>query len=180
VAEVEDVANAEPGRPAGAHWWLADEEELDLLRRERADFLNYKRRVERERAQDREQARVELLRQLLPIVDDLDRALGHLPEDLAAHPWAQGISLSHRRFGDALRELGLERLGADGETFDPTQHEAVAYEDSGDAAGQRVVSVLVPGYRVGSHLLRPAQVVVAGPPRRRKARLANPRPASGR
>jgi molecular chaperone GrpE len=170
VAEVEDVANAEPGRSAGAHWWLADEEELDLLRRERADFLNYKRRVERERAEDREQARVKLLRQLLPIVDDLDRALGHLPEDLATHPWTQGISLSHRRFVEALCELGLERVGADGEIFDPTQHEAMAYEEAGDSAEHRVMRVLRPGYRVGSHLLRPAQVVVAGPPRRPKGR----------
>jgi molecular chaperone GrpE len=166
MAEVEDLANAEPGKSVSAHWWLADDEDLDLLRRERADFLNYKRRVERERASDREQERVETLRQLLPIVDDLDLALAHLPEELATHPWAQGISLSHRRFVEALRELGLERVGAEGDVFDPTQHEAVAYEEPGDGVEQRVISVLRPGFRVGAYLLRPAKVVVAGPPRR--------------
>jgi molecular chaperone GrpE len=168
MAEPRDAREAGPRASAGAHWWLADEEELDLLRRERADFLNFKRRVERERAEDREQERVETLRKLLPIVDDLDRALAHLPEELATHPWAHGISLSHRRFVEELRKLGLERVGAVGEDFDPTQHEAVAYEERGEGAEQRVASVLRPGFRVGAHLLRPAQVVVAGPPRRKK------------
>jgi molecular chaperone GrpE len=133
------------------------------LQRERADFLNYKRRVDRERADERERTRDETLRQLLPAIDDLDRALNQLPEDLRGHPWAEGVSLARQRFLDALRQAGVERVGSAGERFDPSVHEAVMYHEDPGASEQRVTTVLRPGYRLGSRLLRPAQVVVAGP-----------------
>jgi molecular chaperone GrpE len=123
-----------------------------------------RRRVERERVEDRERTRLELLRQLLPLVDDLDRALAHLPPELVSHPWTQGVSLGQRRFVEALRQLGLERFGTNGDRFDPTVHEAVAYEERPDATEQLVLNVLRPGYRASGRLLRPAQVVVVGPP----------------
>jgi molecular chaperone GrpE len=124
---------------------------LEQLKRERADFLNYKRRVERERAEDRERTR-----------DDIDRALAHLPEDLRGHPWAAGVSLARDRFLEALRKLGVERVGNTGERFDPEVHEAVVYQTDPDAREQRVKNVMRPGYRLGPRLLRPAQVIVAG------------------
>jgi molecular chaperone GrpE len=136
---------------------------LEQLQRERADFLNYKRRVERERTEDRERTQEETLRQLLPGIDDIDRALAHLPEDLRDHPWAAGVSLARERFLDALRKLGVERVGNTGERFDPALHEAVVYQADPNAREQRVKNVMRPGYRLGSRLLRPAQVVVAGP-----------------
>jgi molecular chaperone GrpE len=136
---------------------------LAQLQRERADFLNYKHRVDRERADDRERTRDEVLRQLLPAIDDLDRALSQLPEDLRGHPWAEGISLARERFLDALRQVGVERVGTAGERFDPSVHEAVVYQADPGATEQHVQSVMRPGYRLGSRLLRPAQVVVAGP-----------------
>jgi molecular chaperone GrpE len=135
---------------------------LEQLKRERADFLNYKRRVERERAEDRERTREETLRQLLPGIDDIDRALAHLPEDLRGHPWAAGVSLARDRFLEALRKLGVERVGNTGERFDPEVHEAVVYQTDPDAREQRVKNVMRPGYRLGPRLLRPAQVIVAG------------------
>jgi molecular chaperone GrpE len=138
---------------------------LDLLRRERANFLNYKRRVEREQGEDRERERVELLQRLLPLLDDLDRALEHLPPELATHPWAQGVTLAQRRLAEVLRQLGLERVGTEGDRFDPAVHEAVAYEEQPDATELRVLRVLRPGYSAGGRLLRPAQVVVVGPSR---------------
>jgi molecular chaperone GrpE len=139
---------------------------LDQLRRERADFLNYKHRVDRDRAKDRERERLELLRQLVPAIDDLDRAMDHTPPELVAHPWAQGISLARERFLEALRQVGVERVGNAGERFDPSVHEAVMYQEQPGATDQHVNSVLRPGYRLGPQLLRPAQVVVAGPIRR--------------
>lgn len=148
--------------PAGAG---ASPELLDLLCRERADFVNYKRRVERERADDRERARLDLLRELLPLLDDIDRAIAQQPAELLEHPWAQGVALSHRRLSDALRRVGLERVGAEGEPFDPTVHEAVLHQGQADDEQQVVTSVFRPGYRLGGHLLRPAQVVVGGAPR---------------
>jgi molecular chaperone GrpE len=138
---------------------------LKQLQRERADFLNYKRRIDRERAEDRERARRELVEQLLPAIDDLDRALEHLPVELSSHPWTQGLSLARVRFLDALRRVGVERIGSPGERFDPAVHEAVVYHDDPSATEHHVQSVLRPGYRLGPRLLRPAQVVVAGPPR---------------
>jgi molecular chaperone GrpE len=138
---------------------------LQQLQRERADFLNYKRRVDRDRIEDRERARQDLLRQLLPAIDDLDRALAHMPNDLRGHPWAEGVLLARERFLDSLQKVGVERIGSQGERFDPSVHEAVVYHEEPAATEQHVQSVLRPGYRLGPQLLRPAQVVVAGPPR---------------
>jgi molecular chaperone GrpE len=164
MSEVHETVSPKQDAPVGLESVPA-EHALDLLRRERANFLNYKRRVERERTEDRERCRLELLGQLLPLVDELDRALENMPADLATHPWAQGVALGQRRFVEALRQLGLERIGTSGDRFDPTVHEAVAYEERPDATEQLVLHVLRPGYRAGERLLRPAQVVVVGPPR---------------
>jgi molecular chaperone GrpE len=166
--EVHEPVPAQRDKPIGLETEpteSAAEQSLDLLRRERANFLNYKRRVERERTEDRERARIEVLSELLPLVDDLDRAVAQLPTELATHPWAQGVAMGHRRFVQALRQVGLERVGAEGDHFDPAVHEAVAYEERPDTTEQRVLSVLRPGYRASRRLLRPAQVVVVGPPR---------------
>jgi molecular chaperone GrpE len=148
------------------HGASADNRLFEQLRRERADFLNYKRRVQRERAEDRERTRQELLGELVPAIDDLDRALDHLPADLQDHPWALGVALAHERFVDALRRIRVERIGQAGEPFDPAVHEAVIYHEDPLLRDQRIQSVMRPGYRVGPRLLRPAQVIVAGPPRK--------------
>jgi molecular chaperone GrpE len=139
------------------------DEVLDQLRRERANFLNYKRRVERERASDRELAQGDLLRYLIPFLDDLDRALGLIPPELEAHPWARGTALSRDRLQSAFDEFGIERIGAEGEPFDPARHEALFFDTHPDATEQRIGSVIRPGYRVGDRLVRPAQVSVVGP-----------------
>jgi molecular chaperone GrpE len=139
------------------------EDVLDELRRERADFLNYKRRVERDRASEREASQGDLLRYLLPFLDELDRALGLIPRDLENHPWAQGIALSRGRLSSAFDDLAVERVGAEGEPFDPARHEALFFDTDPGASDQRVASVVRPGYRVGNRLVRPAQVGVVGP-----------------
>jgi molecular chaperone GrpE len=159
----QNAASAEPAK-AGTEAEFNAEELLELLRRERASFLNYKRRIEQERAADRERARGEVVLQLLPVLDELERALSQLPPDLEPHPWAQGVHLIHRRLSETLRDLGVKRIGTVGEAFDPTRHEAVLYEGPPDAADQRVGAVIRPGYQMGERLLRPAQVSVVGPP----------------
>ena len=136
---------------------------LELLRRERADFLNYKRRIELERSMDREQARAEMADGILPLLDELDRAFGHLPAALEPHPWVQGVALSRRRLEETLRSWGLERIGAVGERFDPALHEAVAYERRPDLEERVLAAVERPGYRLGPRLIRAARVSVAGP-----------------
>lgn len=155
-----DDSEVEQGK---AETELGAEELLDLLQRERASFLNYKRRVEQERATERERGREEVLLRILPLLDELERALAQRPADLQTHPWAQGVALIQRRLVEALRELGVERVGFEGEAFHPEYHEAVFYEERPDIQERRVSAVLRPGYRLAQRLIRPAQVSVVGP-----------------
>jgi molecular chaperone GrpE len=136
---------------------------VDLLRRERADFVNYKRRIELERTIDRERTHAAVVEKLLPVLDELDRAFEHLPSALAFDPWIQGVALARRQLEESLRDLGIERLGTMGERFDPTTHEAVAYAPRRDLEESVVTAVERTGYRIGPHLIRAARVAVAGP-----------------
>jgi molecular chaperone GrpE len=129
---------------------------LDLLRRERADFLSCKRRIELERTLDRERTHVVVIEKLLPPLDELDRAFDHLPTALGPDPWVHGVALARRQLAESFRDLGLERLGAVGERFDPTMHDAVAYAPQFDLEGPVVAKVERAGYRLGPHVIRPA------------------------
>lgn len=146
---------------------LADEERrrgetyLDLAQRAQADFQNYKRRVENERGQLVKDANADLLRQVLPVLDDLERALAHVPGELAEHSWAQGVQLIWTKLGGILEGQGLERIGTAGEAFDPYVHEAVAYEEHPEYDEGQVAAIYRPGYRLHERVLRPAQVTVA-------------------
>jgi molecular chaperone GrpE len=139
------------------------DELLDLLRRERADFRNYQRRVADERAAVAEGVLGRVLEPLFPLLDDLGRAFAEVPPDLEDDPWARGIAMLRSRLQATLAELGLEPVGKVGEPFDPARHEAVYHEADPTATGQNVAVVIRPGYRVGERLLRPAEVVVRGP-----------------
>jgi molecular chaperone GrpE len=136
---------------------------LSLLQRERADFLNYRRRASQERAEERVRGRVVLLTELLPLLDDLDRAMTQVPEELTDHPWTRGIALSRRRLLDFLAKQGVEPVGAEGEPFDPVRHEAIFFEERPGISEPRVTTVIRQGYRMGERVLRPAQVGVVGP-----------------
>lgn len=142
---------------------LSLDEALDLLKRERANFLNYRRRVDDERRTEASRVRGQALEPLLPLLEELDRAFGEVPADLKSHPWTQGIALVRRRLQEALEALGFESVGRPGEPFDPQVHEAVIYEPSSEATEQMVSEVIRPGYRLGDLLLQPAKVVVRGP-----------------
>ena len=134
---------------------------LDLAQRAQADFVNYKRRTAQDLEQKVRDANAGLLTQLLPVLDDLERALANVPEDVAEHSWAQGISLIGQKLDRLLEQQGLERIGGEGEIFDPHVHEAVAYEEHPVYDEGQVASVYRPGYRLRDRVLRPAQVVVA-------------------
>ncbi len=173
MAELEEAATAERERATEQEAALAAERDqaaelrgkadsyLDLAQRTQADFVNYKRRAERERADEGQAARGELLMQLLPVLDDLERALEHVPDDLAGNAWAEGMPLIARRLRLALAKAGVERLGAPGEAFDPRLHEAIAYEPRPGYAEGQIATVVRPGYRLGERVIRPAQVTVA-------------------
>ena len=136
---------------------------LDLLRQERADFRNFRRRVAEERSTELDRMRAGLLGLLLPVIDELDRALSAVPGHLADDPWVRGVGLTRSRLEELQRELGVERVGEPGDRFDPTRHEAVIYEPAPDATEATIGQVLRPGYAAGDRLLRPAQVIVRGP-----------------
>src|SRR3954469_317183 len=101
------------------------DELLDLLRRERADFRNYQRRVADQRAADVEGVRGRVLEPIFPLLDDLGRAFAEVPPDLEDDPWAQGIAMLRSRLDATLAGLGLEPVGTVGEPFDATHHEAI-------------------------------------------------------
>ena len=137
-------------------------EAVDLLRRERADFRNYKRRVEQERAESRTRTTADVLTQLLPLLDALDRALDEVPAELESHPWVRGVQMSRHQLSEVLNALGIQRFGAPGDPFDPRWHEALTFEAMSDRDQRCISAVVRPGYRLGDRLIRPAEVTVTG------------------
>ena len=132
----------------------ATDDLLDLLRRERADFRNYQRRVADERAADAEGVRGRVLEPIFPLLDDLRRAFAEVPPELQDDPWAQGVGMLRSRLEATLAGLGLEPVGRVGEPFDPTRHEALYHEQDPAVDDQVVDLVIRPGYRIGERLLR--------------------------
>jgi molecular chaperone GrpE len=132
-----------------------DERTRDLQRMT-AEYANYRKRVDRDRALVVEQATGNVLAALLPVLDDLDRARDH--GDLTG-PFAAVAD----QLVTALGKFGLTSFGAEGDRFDPTRHEAVAHSTSGEVSEPTCVSVLRRGYQLGERLLRPAMVAVADP-----------------
>lgn len=142
----------------------AEEREVFLneLRRARADFDNYQKRVRKDRAIWEEQAESALLRKLLPVVDDLERALRAIDEgNRSDHPVAQGVRITHGAFLKVLADEGVEEIPALGEPFDPNVHEAVVEEPVADRPTGEVIEVLLKGYRRRDAVLRPSGVKVA-------------------
>ena len=137
---------------------------LDMLRRTQADFVNYKRRMSQEQTEGHVTAQRTLLETLLPVLDDLGRALESVPPDVAQHPWTQGILLTAKRLTEALHQLGVRQVGASGERFDPRWHEALMTESRLDVPEGTIARVIRPGYALGDRIIRPAHVIVAHAP----------------
>jgi molecular chaperone GrpE len=144
----------EPGEVASLKEQLA--ERLADLQRLKAEYDNYRKRVERDRVAVREQALGQVLSELLPVLDDIGRARDH--EELTG-----GFKSVAEALEAATGKLGLERFGGKGEPFDPTVHEALMHSYSADVTETSVADVFQPGYRIGERVLRPARVAVAEP-----------------
>lgn len=131
---------------------------LDNWRRAEADFQNYKRRAEQERDDSRRFAGISLISNLLPIVDDLERAFGSLDGGLAGLTWLDGLRLIYRKLVMLLENAGVKPIdAAQGKPFDPRYHEAVAHIEGEDG---KVLSEVQRGYMLHDRVLRPAMVVV--------------------
>lgn len=137
----------------------------DKLLRRQAEFENYRKRVERERAELYQHGREDVLLQFLPVVDNFERALSSLEESEGdAEALRRGVELIHKQFSDALTKLGLETVEAVGHTFDPHVHEAVTTEATDKHKENTVIEEFQRGYKIGDRLLRPAKVKVASTP----------------
>ncbi|HWR71156.1 MAG TPA: nucleotide exchange factor GrpE [Dehalococcoidia bacterium] len=150
MEEDRQEATAELGAPDAQRY-------LDNWRRAEADFENYKKRIELERAETARFASTTLVLNILPVLDDLDRAFKSIPEKLAHLTWADGIRLIHRKLQATLEAQGVTEIKALGETFDPSIHEAV-----GQTAGEegKVIEEAQKGYRLHGRVIRPAFVIV--------------------
>ena len=131
----------------------------DALQRERADAMNVRRRTEEDKASLGSYYKVMILRDLLPALDNLERALKHAPKDLAGHDYVKGVQGVAKQFDDALAALGVERIKTVGERFDPRLHEAVHMEEGGEGV-EIVCEELQPGYKIGDDVVRHAMVKV--------------------
>jgi molecular chaperone GrpE len=140
------------------------DEYLSLLQRVRADFENYQKRIRRDLEEERRYAHAPFARALLPVVDNLQRALDAARQQGEEGPLVQGVILVQSQLREIFGRFGITPIDAEGQPFDPNVHEAVQQEPRTDAAPGTVVRVLEPGYRLYERVLRPARVVVAAPP----------------
>ena len=134
------------------------EDYLALAQRIQADFENYRKRAAREAAAAGERARSGLIRELLPIVDNLERALASAEE--GEQHLAEGVRLVHSELIAVLERNGIEQFDPSGDKFDPSEHEALSVRSEGEPG--LVVDVVEKGYRSNGTILRPARVVVSG------------------
>lgn len=138
---------------------------MERLQRVSADYLNYQKRVQRDISEAREFANVELVKSLLPVLDDMERALATACENHGEDdPLFGGLQLVHDKALETLAKFGVRVIEADGEAFDPQKHLAVMQEPSGEHPPQTVLRVVQKGYELKGRPIRPASVVVSKVP----------------
>ncbi len=136
----------------------------DQLLRTLADFDNFRKRTRKEISDAERMAREDLLRELLPVFDNLERASQHARGSADVQSLSDGIEIVMRQFIDTLGKLNVERVATVGQPFDPNLHEAVQQIETADVPAGAIAQELLAGYRLGDRLIRPAMVVVAKPP----------------
>ncbi len=171
AAEPSEAPGAEteaPPAPEGADLEARLEEErkrsesyLEELRRERADFINFRRRIDQERESWGREANAALIANLLPVLDDFERARAAIPEDQRDSAWAEGLLLVGRKLYATLEAAGLREIEAVGREFDPSLHEAVSIEPDSEHGHSTIVEEYRKGYKLGEKVLRPSMVKVA-------------------
>ncbi len=160
------AADPAPGEgaadPEQLRMMLQDEHEkaqsyYQSWQRSAADFQNYKRRIEEERSEAARFANAALIINLLPLADDMDRALQNVDTHIAGLTWVDGIRIINRKFQMLLEMSGVQEIEADGKSFDPSRHEAVS---QGPGEENKVIAVVQKGYTLGDRVIRPSMVVV--------------------
>jgi molecular chaperone GrpE len=141
------------------------EEHLYNWQRSAADFSNFKRRTDEERATIGQFSNAILLGKLLGVLDDFTRALESVPEEEVTNPWVEGMEHVERKLRGVLESEGLSAIEAVGQAFDPNLHEAVVHEETADYPDNQVIGELQRGYRLHDRVLRPSLVRVANNPK---------------
>jgi len=157
VQEAEQTDDIEYARKALEELKEQAEKYLSNWQRAEADFSNYKKRNEQERAELISYANANLMKDLLPALDDFERALDNVPDDLDTAAWVEGIKLVYRKLKTALQDHGLAEIEAEGKAFDPNFHEAVMCVEGDEG---KVCEEIQRGYKLRDRLLRPSMVAV--------------------
>jgi molecular chaperone GrpE len=131
----------------------------DALMRERADSENIRRRHDDQIGSLKSLMKASVIRELLPVIDNFERALKHVPKDLVGNEYVKGVQGVVKQFEDTLQKMGVERVKTVGEVFDPRLHEAISMED-GDGTTEVVSEELQPGFCLGNEVIRHAMVKV--------------------
>lgn len=158
------ASNSKPQIPDTPQTPITDNQKSEVeeltadLKRLQAEFINYRNQMENEKATLSQFSKAQIIKELLPVIDDLERALAHLPDDLKEHKWAQGVQKAYERLQKQLEKLSISKIDALHQPFDPGLHEAVQAEGDGDH--QVVSEVLQNGYRYHNQILRHAIVKV--------------------
>lgn len=134
---------------------------LDGWQRERAEFSNFKRRIEREQTQQHQMLTGEIIKKYLVILDDMELALKNKPKDGEGAAWAEGIALIARKLQSVIEAEKVERICENNVPFDPNLHEAISNEENADFESGYIIEVVRQGYKLGERILRPAMVRVA-------------------
>ncbi len=149
------------GSKDGAAELAAEKEKAETYyknwQRSAADFVNYKRRIEQERGESARFASAALVINMLPVYDDLDRAVSTVDASLAGLNWVQGVMAIHKKFGLLLQAMGVTEVTAEGEKFDPAIHEAISSQPGPEG---KVLHVVQKGYSLSDKVIRPAMVIV--------------------
>jgi molecular chaperone GrpE len=134
---------------------------FDGWQRERADFMNYRKRIEREQEQLNQTVTANVVRKFLGVVDDMERAMKNRPANADTGQWAEGVDLIYRKLQTILEQEGVSRIGVTEKVFDPACHEAISHEDNENYKNDEIIEVVQYGYRIGDRVIRPALVRVA-------------------
>ncbi len=159
--ETPTEAAAQPEKDPLAEALAANKDLQDRLLRTAADFENYKKRAKKEMDEAATRGRESLLKEVLPVVDNLERAISHAPKD---DPIAAGVRLVEKQLLGALEKFGITRFSATGQPFDPSLHEAIQQVETADFPPGTVAQEFASGYMQNGKLLRAAMVAVAKAP----------------
>jgi len=138
-----------------------NEEYSDGWQRERADFDNYRKRIQRDQDILKENLHVEIIKNYLFIHDDMERALKNAPQSKESQEWIKGLDLILQKMNNMLAEKGITPIEVQQEVFDPNKHEAISHEENPDFESGQIIEVVQKGYKIGDRVIRPAQVRVA-------------------